>query len=356
MNLHLALRGFLFAMAILLAFSSPSTAGSNDIEISKFMKTCLQENESFSKERLGLSNTYLVSIGKFETGLGTAYTVYDSIMLKVSETNSSDITILNNTAEAEGMLTDKYTAMNLTYDSLYPTSFEMGEILAMVMRFNDSRQPNEGKCKLWIGTDTPEFDCYDPESCFRACHTPLSNPVASGVGWPFVFAVWEFTNNTKAMDGNLSAVNKNIDDIEGRSGNTEHLLNDLQANLDNIQNSSSIISQSPLFDPWRYSFCWPIKYDRTSLITAKVYAKRLYERMDVVFSIPKQARSISEAGTRRIEICRLNKEKANKPKAHVSFWARMNKDERNFLKLLSAEVSPGPLFPVNPRNRMVNWE
>ena len=356
MKLHLAVRGFFLTIAILLMFSSLPVASSKDIEISKFMKTCLQDNESFTKEQLGSSNAYLVSIGKFETGLGTAYTVYDAVMLKVSEANYSDITVINSTVEVEGLLTDKYTAMNLTSDSLYPASFEMGEILAKVMRFNDSRQPNEGKCRLWIGTDTPEFDCYDPESCFRACHTPLSNPVASGVGWPFVFAVWEFTNNTKAMDANLSAVLKNINDIEARSGDTEALLGGLQANLDSIQNSSSIISQSPLFDPWRYSFCWPIKYDRTSLITAKVYANRLYKRMEVVFSIPKQARSISDAGTRRIEICRLNKEKTIKPKIHVSFWARISKEERNFLKLVSAEVLPGSVFPINPRNRVVNWE
>ena len=351
MNFHLAARGFLFAAAILLAFSNLPLAGPSDIEISKFMRSCLKENESFSKERIGLSNTYLISIGKFETGSGTSYTVQDSIMLKANEANSSDIAILNNTAEIEGVLRDRYAEMNLTFDSLYPTSFEIGEILAMMMRFNDSRQPNEGKCKLWIGTDTPEFDCNDRESCFRACHTPLSNPVASGVGWPFVDAVWEFMNYTRNMDSNFSAALKDMEDIEGTSENTEALLNHLELSLENVQNASNTISQSALFDPWRYSFCWPIKYNKTSVITAKILVKRLHERMDVVFTIPKKAKSMSLAGLERIELCGSNREKALRPKARVTFWAKMSEEERDFLMLLSSEVSPGPLFPAYARNR-----
>ncbi|MFH0817790.1 MAG: hypothetical protein V1909_04105, partial [Candidatus Micrarchaeota archaeon] len=182
MSSHPVPRAILLTLVFLLAFQNVGFAGPHDVEISKFMKYCLLENESFSKERLGLTNNYIVSIGKFEVGLGSTYTVQDSILINVNESNSSDILISNSSVAIQGALSDKYTAMNITFDSLYPSSFEMGEILAMVMRFNDSREPNEGKCKLWIGTDTPEFDCDDRESCFRACHTPMSNQVAAGVG------------------------------------------------------------------------------------------------------------------------------------------------------------------------------
>ncbi|MFH0817275.1 MAG: hypothetical protein V1909_01440, partial [Candidatus Micrarchaeota archaeon] len=193
------------------------------------------------------------------------------------------------------------------------------------------------------------FDCNDRESCFRACHTPLSNPVAGGVGWPFVDAVWAFMNDTRAISSNLSVVLRDIEDIESKSGNTEELLDNLEQSLTGMQNASVSISQSGLFDSWKYSFCYPIRYNRTSVITAKILTNRIKDRMQVLFLLPNQAKSIAESGIKRADICRINKEKAEKPKTHISFWGKLSKEDRNFLRLLSIETSPGPIFPLMAR-------
>jgi len=348
----------IFAVVFLLLAPSFSFAGSNDAEIGQYMKYALGENESFSKERLRLTDTYIISIGRFDVGLGTSYEVIESVVLRTGGDNSSNITLLTNAQEIEGLLSEKYALMNLTYDSLYPTSFEMGEILAMIINFNESREPNEGKCKLWIGTDRAgEFPCYDRESCFRACHTPLSNPVASGVGWPFVDAVWKFMNNTREIDGNISSIFLNIENIEGKVGNTEELLMNLELNLENIQNSSNSITESGLFDPWKYSFCWPIPFNRTSLITAKILTKRLKDRMQVVFDTPRQAEEMAEAGKRRMELHDANweEELAKRKPPHVSFWDKVDSGGRDLLRLIAAET-PGMLSPMPTRISKIEWE
>ncbi len=353
MNPPLPARAFLFAAAVLLAFQGPVFAGSHDAEIGLFVKYCLNESEAFSKERMGQSSVYTISIGKFETGLGTMYTVKDSFMIRVNESNYSDISIIQNPQEVEGILTDKYTAMNITFNSLYPSSFEMGEILAKVLEFNQSREPQESACKLSTGQD--RFDCSDLESCLRACYSPMCSPVAQGVGWPFVRSLWHFSNNTKAMDSNVSAIITNIDEIETRSQDAEVLFDELEEHLTAIQNASTEISQSPIFDSWRYSFCWPIKYNRTSIITAKVLTRRLKERMSIFFIIPKEAQAMVESGEKRSEICRLNRENAEKPKTRRSFWAKLSMEERNFVRLVSAEA-PGIFFPASTRRIGPEWE
>jgi hypothetical protein len=346
----------LICIMLLVSFPSLALAGPHDADISLFMKNCLQENESFSKERIASSNTYIISVGKFEAGAGTTYTVHDSFMVTVDPNNSSKIILLNNTAEVEGAFRDLYASMNLTYDSLYPNSFETGEILAQLLRYNDSREPEESKCRLWIGTDTPEFQCYDRESCFTACHTPMSRDVASGVGWPFVDSVWLFTNDTKAISSNLSAVLKDLESIESKSGNPQELLGGIEQKLARIQNSSDSISQNGLFDVYRYSFCWPVKFNRTSLITAKVLVKRIKERMQPLFDLPEDAQAMALSASMRAKICKANLAKLEKPKTRVTFWGKLSKEQRNFLRSLVAVSAPDSLLPIPARQLAFDWE
>jgi hypothetical protein len=345
----------LFILAILFAFSWVSFAGPHDFQINQFMKYCLNENESFTKERIGLTNYYIISVGKFEVGLGTTYTVQDSFIVSLNATNVSEVAIMDKAPEIEGLLSDRYAQMNMTYDSLYPASFETGQILALVLQFNDSRQPEEAQCKLWTGTD--KLPCYDRDTCLKAAFsTPMGNQVASGVGWPFVDAIGSFKNNSDDINSNMSNLLQNIDRIESKSGNIEGLLTDLDGNLKSMQTASNNISQNGLFDNYVYSFCWPINFNRTSLITAKVYVKRISDRMSPLFSIPDQARAMADAGDKREEIRKHNEQEAAKKKITRSFWSKLSKEERNLLRLLSSETSPGPLFPLPLRSWKVTWE
>ncbi|MFH1448480.1 MAG: hypothetical protein ABIG39_06460 [Candidatus Micrarchaeota archaeon] len=333
-----------------------ASAGFQEVHIGHFISYCLNENESFTKERIGISNRYIISIGEFEGEIESTYNIRDSFIIEVSESNSSDIWILNNTYEIGGILADKLTLANITYDSLYPNLFETGEILALAMEFNDSRQPEEDQCRLWTGTQNME--CYDRESCLRACFsTPMGNAVAGGVGWPFVDSVGSFTNNTKDINSNISALIKNINDIETKSGDVETLLKSSETNFINIQNSSDGITQNDLFDDWVYSFCYPLKFNRTSLITAKIRIKRINERMKVIFDIPLQAENMSQAGIRRTALHGENLEKELlKMRRPVSFWDAISGEERNLLKLFVSEAPSDIMSPVPFRSWKIRWE
>ncbi len=348
-------RLFSASLLVLFLLAAVVRADQYNSEIAKFMGYCLNENESFTKERIGSSNYYFVSIGKFETGLETTYTVQDSFVLHVSEDNSSNVTIANNTDEIVQAITNKYIALNITYDSLYPTQSELGQTLALVLQFNDSREPLEGKCRLWTGTD--HNICIDRDSCLKATFaTPMGNQVSSGVGWPFVDSVWEFTNETKSMNANVSGFISNLNSIENKTDDVGSVLGRMQGELQDVQSSVDVITQSPLFDPWRYSFCYPIPYNRTSLITAKVYVKRMNDRMEAIFSIPDQAKSAVEGGLKRAETCRRNSEASANETSVPTFWAGLTKDERNILRIFASEVSPSPELPIPVRSWEIGWE
>ena len=79
----------------LLALVPIIHAGGYDSAIGSVMKYCLNENESFTKERLGATDYYLVSVGKFEAGLGSTYTVQDSFVILVDSMNASRISIVS---------------------------------------------------------------------------------------------------------------------------------------------------------------------------------------------------------------------------------------------------------------------
>ncbi len=156
------MRSSLLVILSILLVSNTVHAGEHDLEIGRFMKYCLVGEESFTKERIGLSNNYIISVGQFLGDIETTYAVTDSFMVEVGKQNSSSINILNQTEFIEGALTDKYTLINVTFDSLYPGSAETGEILALALEFNDSREPEETKCKIWTGTQN--MPCYDRDS------------------------------------------------------------------------------------------------------------------------------------------------------------------------------------------------
>lgn len=355
--MHTRLLQRVYVIAFLtLALACTVHAGPHDAAINQFMKYTLDENESFTKERVGISNQYIISVGRFAVGLDTTYSVQDTFMIKVNESNESDVSIMKNRDEIEGALTDKYAFLNLTYESLYPTPKETGDILVALLEFNESREPQEGQCKLWTGIDRHE--CTDPQSCLRACFsTPLGNQVATGVGWPFVYVVWEFANQSRDMDANISSAIRHIHAIDSRSGDIDYHLKDLDLNLKEIQNATTNLTQSPLFDKWRYSFCWPINYNRTDLIIAKVLVKRLNERMDIVLSIPAQTELMIQSGTERekLHAQNLEKELAKERWLMAPFWEKLSDDEKGFLKLFASRMSYRVISPVPVVSQETNW-
>jgi hypothetical protein len=317
-------------------------AGPHDIEIGKFMKTCLLENETFIKERI-TPNSYIISVGKFQYERGDTYQITDSFLITVNETNFSEISLVENQYEIEAALTEKYARLNITYDALYPTQKETGDILAMILRYNQSREPQEHGCKISTGTD--RFQCIDRESCLRACYTPMCNPVAMGVGWPFVDSIWSFTNSSRDIDSNVSSIIVKLNEIDGKSPELEPLLDDIEASFISIQAATDRIADNGIFKNEVYSFCWPIKFNTTSLITGKAMTKIIKERLVDVLSIEKRASEMASSASKRAKIC---EEGAYVPPTERlgTFWSRLPSLDKEAMKLFLFTFWRSPLSPV----------
>lgn len=179
--------------------------------------------------------------------------------------NRADMSLVENASEIENILTKYYI------ETYAPKESDINELRELIMRFNASREPEEGKCRSYTGTEA--YKCYDRETCAGAClHVPLCRDYLMGAGEYLLLPLFEWRNNTARLDArvgsfllNLKRVNENITFYIGL----------MKEDIAEINTLTERIRMNKLFRRDCgdcLDFCWPIKFNTTALseLTSKV--------------------------------------------------------------------------------------
>ncbi|MEM4389347.1 MAG: hypothetical protein QXG98_01655 [Candidatus Micrarchaeia archaeon] len=198
-------------------------------------------------------------------------------------------------------------------EGAFPTKGELEDVRARVLAFNASRQPKEGKCLRESGLD--KFPCYDRQSCFKACYTPLCKPLALGFGWPFVENLSKWKNATDALDANVTAFFELYDPLAeapeapstqdiplARVEELESALPRLIGLVRGMGAAAGAIATNPIFDEYAYSFCDPIPFDWQNLLAARRMLENFTARLRPLAELAHASYSVADEGRRRADI------------------------------------------------------
>ncbi len=206
---------------------------------------------------------------------------------------------------------------------------EIPKISGYISSFSKSRQPGESKCKQYIGTDM--YPCYDRESCYKSCFTPLCNPLALGGGWPFIDLIVSFENSTSNL-GNI-AEEAALAAKELESSQTESNFKAVLGYISKLNKEATAIKTNDLFT--NYQLCYPINYDLISLVQAKRLLEKIESESLPLLEIDSRSESFAkEAGKRSADFSpekiggRLGEGKAAQPDISNAIIAQ-NISEKN---------------------------
>lgn len=246
--------------------------------------------------------------------------VYDSASVQEQKIESD----LNNARE----YTSYYT---LTPEDLKINQTYIDGILSLIDSYNKSRAKEFG-CKSTIGID--RFPCFDLDSCWKACYTPVCQQVKIGAGKPFLDMIQEFYNSSLNIDSNISAFTDKLNSIS--EFNSLGQFDELDTFIGNIENSSMEINNNKLFDPNFMGFCPVIDYNLTYLEQARM---KLVDKRERIYPL-------------------LIKGNATNEKINISSggiilqWLRYNLDtigilQRNNISFAIADSIGSPSDPFN---------
>ncbi|MEM3399775.1 MAG: hypothetical protein QXP42_03000 [Candidatus Micrarchaeia archaeon] len=136
------------------------------------------------------------------------------------------------------------------------------EIHEEVERFEMSREPEEGECKLYLGID--RFPCKDIETCEVACYTPLCKAAKQNTG--FISAMLEFSEDISEIDGEIGTFISDLAQYEISDYSQEKMprketMENIIAHVDDIKYNKLFASVSS----GGYFFCRRINYNITPL-------------------------------------------------------------------------------------------
>jgi len=283
--------------AALLGFLLLSFASAQGIE--EFVLEFRQGNESFSIVSLPNAG------GIHFVGIGGKLVIINSTGGKHS--------ILASPEEIFPLLVDYQQLIGASLGDAFPRKSEFEAVRALVLKFNASREPREGKCLRESGLD--KFPCFDRESCFKACYTPLCKPIALGFGWPFIDNLSAWKNATDALEGNVSAFfrlfnpiadapdverprDAPLERVEGLGGE----LADAIGLIRGMGASAGEAAANPIFDEGVYSFCDPIPFDWASLLSARRAVENFTIRLGPLVALANASHEVAEEGGRRARI------------------------------------------------------
>ncbi len=177
----------------------------------------------------------------------------------------------NASVQEEKIGNDLYNARGYTsYYTLTPEDLKINQtyiddILSLIDSYNKSRA-KEFDCKSTIGID--RFPCFDLDSCWKACYTPVCQQVKTGSGKPFLDMIQELYNLSLNIDSNISAFTDKLNSTS--EFNSLGQFDELDTLIGNIENNSMGINKDQLFDTNFMGFCYPVDYNLTYLEQARM--------------------------------------------------------------------------------------
>ena len=151
---------------------------------------------------------------------------------------------------------------------------DVSELRGNLEEFNAQRAHREEECEHLTGTNANP--CYDTDSCFYACFSvPSCRAVNQGSGGELVDEILAWRIEDEKIEGNLTAYEGHLDDIEAMTENVLIDLNSAESKLNAIENPVSTIQASRIFNPGGpecplcFGYCYAINYNMTLINESK---------------------------------------------------------------------------------------
>jgi hypothetical protein len=327
------MRKFALIAALALFCGLCATAhADSDSDIGAFVSKYLFENESFMKE--GVGDYFIIRIGHYEdTGLGADYVENATIIIEATNgTNGTSFRLVEESDEIYDVMSKKYANEGLSYDALYPTDAEIGEVWSYLEAFNQTRQPEEQACRLTTGTD--RFPCIDRNSCLAACYTPMCHDAATS--WEFVDAIWGFINATEEMDRGLWKAKVNLDSMKDKSKDLDSAITDSLDGMEQARQGSKGLTDNWLFTA--YYFCAQLRLNSTALIMARVKVSGMRDRMAPLLMLSQEVESIKgTTAYRKAYFEALSSQNQDFPRREM-VWQKLSDAQKRHISFVISSV------------------
>jgi len=184
--------------------------------------------------------------------------------------------------EIENALATYYTCHN------YTPNVTFSDVHAGLLSIMANHEKGEAKCRILTGTDRTA--CTSFESCQKACYsvTSFCLNIALGSGRAFVNEIWEFENDSRALDA--AYLNESVAYAAMQDGVT---LEKARAYLDaliNLNRAATNASKSALYDG--YSYCFEPDYALPVITNMQLTAQKRYALSEPFFTLSDKAKQV----------------------------------------------------------------
>jgi hypothetical protein len=219
-------------------------------------------------------------------------TLYAIFMPKT--TYSTNIEPLTDKQQIASALRSYYSFFGYSEDAVKSFSSVHGGIAATA----NASKPGENRCRILLGTD--RHMCVDFVSCQKACYsvTSFCQVVALGSGQPFINLIWQFENDSRALDRAYAQEQEAYAAFaQNPSANASaaYLLS-----LQNLNVAATRAASSPLY--YDYSYCFQPEYNLSEMTSLQLAAQRAYKNASHFYLIPvysEKVRNTTLAGLAR---------------------------------------------------------
>ncbi|OIO20931.1 hypothetical protein COV61_03390 [Candidatus Micrarchaeota archaeon CG11_big_fil_rev_8_21_14_0_20_47_5] len=320
-----------FALPLLFLSLAIFAAYDDEKALDFFVFVHLQENESFS---VGEE----ISLSPQEAYLPVSFSSGDTVFISGSPSTKYGFQLLQDKEKLREVLTLLYERQGYAASSYS----EIPKLKEYLNSFSQSRQPGEAMCRQYIGTDL--YPCYDRDSCYKSCYTPLCNPLALGGGWTFIDLIVSFENDTDYLGRYLANANSTIDAFEQNP--SEETFDASYSLVSDLNKKATKIKSNDLFDA--YQLCYPVEYDMVSLVKAKMLLEKIERESLPFLEIGKRTEEAAENAQKRAKLFNEQKllAKLNEGKINSAQQNKTAAQTQNETQPLQNETQNPPSTPL----------
>ncbi|GEM_PF-4718038 len=228
---------------------------------------------------------------------GAYFAMRGGVMVAIAKStgnNGSVPALVAGKAEIERMLKKHYAADS----SLVGAIRAAKSAHEAVQKFSLSREPQEGACKILIGTDRNKCDSFD--SCQYSCYsvTSFCFPIAIGSGRYLIESIWALENQTKSLTSSIDDEKRAFARLDG---------NFTYQNLIAYRNSAGAVNRAAGIALSNEVIGWlcPVpEYDFAGLTIAQSSLEGAAEKMAPLEGVPAEASAYAEYASKEIEKAR----------------------------------------------------
>jgi len=193
--------------------------------------------------------------------------------------------------EIENALTAYYASQN------YSPGVTFEDVHAGIASVSDDYQKGEDKCRILTGTDRTE--CKSFEGCQKACYsvTSFCLNIALGSGRAFVDEIWEFENNSIALDS--AYLNESTAYAQLLDGITHAEAVAYLDALMGVNRAATTASKSALYDG--YSYCFEPDYALPVITNMQLTAQKRYALSEPFFTLAEKAKLVRSRTSNALE-------------------------------------------------------